>query len=242
MIIVALIDAGMARRCCPPLGIRDGKLVDGDPKGEKEKGTTVDIFTKFNRKGIADRQIDTLIGLSKGIIADKVVDQAEAEFLRTWLTQNGHSENPIILNLLDKVGTMLEDGVLDKEETEELMGILRKIAGEPSEFGEIGKSTTLPIDYPLPPMSFANNYFLFTGTCAYGTRKQCQEATEALGGRNARSVTKYLNYLVLGSYVTDSWAHETFGRKIEKAMKYRDEGVPLVIVTEEHWANEGGFA
>lgn len=76
--------------------------------------------------------------------------------------------------------------------------------------------------------------FLFTGTCVYGTRKQCQIAIESLGGINAKSVTKTLNYLILGTYVTDSWAHETYGRKIEKAMNYRDEGMPIVIVTEEH--------
>lgn len=40
----------------------------------------MDIFTKFNRKNIQDRQIDTLIGLSKGITADGKVDQSEAEY------------------------------------------------------------------------------------------------------------------------------------------------------------------
>jgi hypothetical protein len=54
-------------------------------------------------------------------------------------------------------------------------------------------------------------------------------------------VTKNLDYLVLGTYVTDSWIHENFGRKIEKAMGYRDSGLDLVIVTEEHWANEVGL-
>jgi len=42
--------------------------------------------------------------------------------------------------------------------------------------------------------------------------------------------------------VTDSWIHENFGRKIEKAMKYRDEGVALAIVSEEHWADAGKIA
>jgi hypothetical protein len=46
---------------------------------------------------------------------------------------------------------------------------------------------------------------------------------------------------VLGTYVTSSWAHETFGRKIEKAIEYRDNGLPLIIITEEHWANEAGI-
>ena len=45
-----------------------------------------------------------------------------------------------------------------------------------------------------------------------------------------------LDYLVLGVYVTPSWAHEAFGRKIEKAMYYRDErGRDIAIVSERHW-------
>lgn len=159
----------------------------------------MEIFTRFNRKNIQDRQIDTLIGLSKGIIADGKVVQAEAEFLMSWLVQNRQaSENPIIINILGKVGAMLEDGVLDAEESSELLKLLRNISGESSEIGELAKTSSLPIDNPMPPVTFPNMSFLFTGTCAFGTRKQCQAATETLGGVNTKSVTKSLNYLVLG--------------------------------------------
>lgn len=198
-------------------------------------------FTKFNRKNIQDRQVDTLIGLSKGITANGEVDQAEAEFLQTWLVQNSQSENPIILNLLSKVCEMLEDGILDAEESAELLSILHSVSGEKMELGEVSKTSTLPICTPPPQIIFEDKTFLFTGTCAYGTRKQCQEAIDSLGGSNAKSVTKNLDYLILGSYVTDSWAHESFGRKIEKAMEYRDSGLPLAIVTEEHWLNLSGL-
>ena len=199
----------------------------------------MEIFTRFNRKNIQDRQVDTLIGLSKGLVADGTVNQAEAEFLLSWLVQNRHTtENPIIVNLLEKVNNMLEDGILDTEESSELLNILQLISGERSEIGELLKTTTLPINNPMPSIIFKGASFLFTGTCAFGTRKQCQEAIESLGGINANGVTKTLNYLILGTYVTDSWAHESFGRKIEKAVEYRDNGVPLIIVTEEHWANE----
>jgi NAD-dependent DNA ligase len=202
----------------------------------------MDIFSRFNRKSIDDRQIDTLIGLSKGLLADGKLDQSEAEFLQTWLVQNRQAtNNPIILNLLDKVDSMLEDGVLDNEESVELMGLLRRISGERSELGELAKTSTLPINDPMPTISFEGHSFLFTGTCAFGTRKQCQEIIESLGGINAKGVTKSLNYLILGTYVTDSWAHESFGRKIEKAINYRDNGVPLANVTEEHWASSGGL-
>lgn len=196
----------------------------------------MDIFTKYNRKNIDDRQIDTLIGLSKGMTADGRIDQAEAEVLLTWLVQSRQAtENPIILNLLEKISTFLEDGVLDREEANDLFGVLRNIAGEESAIGELAKTTTLPLDDPLPEIEFPGRTFLFTGTCAFGTRRQCQQAIEELGGINAAGVTKKLNYLVLGTYVTDSWAHENFGRKIEKAMVYRDNGIPLAIVSESHW-------
>jgi NAD-dependent DNA ligase len=203
----------------------------------------MEIFTKFNRNKIQDRQVDTLIGLSKGLAADGKVDQAEAEFLLSWLVQNRQaSDNPLIENLLNKVSEMLEDGILDKEESEELLKILHSISGESSEIGELAKTSSLPINDPLPSVVIQDNSFLFTGTCAFGTRKQCQEAIESLGGINAKGVTKSLNYLVLGTYVTDSWIHESFGRKIEKAVEYRDNGIPLIIISEEHWANESGVS
>lgn len=200
----------------------------------------MDIFTRFNRKGIDDRTIDTLIGLSKGIAADGQVNDAEARALLAWLVQSREAtDNPVVVNLLDRIGTMLQDNALQPDEAAELLSLLQKIAGEPSEVGELAKSTSLPVDEPPPVITFPNKSFVFTGTCVYGTRKQCQEATASRGGVVAAGVTKAVSYLVLGTYVTDSWAHETYGRKIEKAMLYRDEGVPISIVTEEQWADAG---
>lgn len=200
----------------------------------------MDMFTRFNRKSIDDRQIDTLIGISKGIIADGKVDQSEAEFLMSWLVQSRQAtDNPVIANLLARVGAMLQDDVLDTEESIELLGILRGIAGDPSGIGELAKSASLPLDTPPPRVIFPGRSFMFTGTCAFGTRAQCHKATEALGGVIASSISKSVAYVVLGTYVTDSWAHETYGRKIEKAVQYREQGVPLAIISEEHWANAG---
>lgn len=200
----------------------------------------MDIFTRFNRKDIQDRQIDTLIGLSKGIIADGEVNQAEAEFLRKWLVQSRPaSDNPVIVNLLEKVDAMLEDGELDREESEALLSVLHKMTGDSSELGELGKTSMLPVNEPMPDVVFPDSKFLFTGTCAFGTRKQCHKATEALGGECARGITQTVDFVVLGTYVTDSWAHENFGRKIEKAIEYRDKGVPIAIITEQHWISEG---
>jgi len=201
----------------------------------------MELFTKYNNRNIKDRHVDTLIGLAKGLTADEKVNQSEAEFLMSWLVQNRHSENPIILNLLDKLSGMLEDNFLDEDESKELLNILKAIGGEASEVGELSKTSTLPLCIPEPKIVFPDNTFLFTGTFAFGTRKDCHNAITELGASSAKSVTKNLNFLVIGSYVTDSWAHESFGRKIEKAVEYRDLGSPIKIVSEEYWLKQAGL-
>ena len=63
-----------------------------------------------------------------------------------------------------------------------------------------------------------------------------REATVGAGGTVQGGVTVRTNYVVLGTYVTPTWVHQSFGRKIEKAMEYRDEkGTGLCIVHEEDW-------
>ena len=62
------------------------------------------------------------------------------------------------------------------------------------------------------------------------------EATIQAGGTVERNITMQTNFVVLGTYVTPAWVHQSFGRKIEKAMEYRDrKGTVLRIVHEEDW-------
>ena len=144
----------------------------------------MDIYTRFNRKSIQDRQVDTLIGLSKGILADGTVNQAEAEYLLNWLQQNRQaSDNPVVLNLLEKVSNMLEDGILDKDESLELLGVLQNVSGESPVFGEIAKTTSLPLNNPMPEIVFQGKSFLFTGTCAFGNRGSVKQSWSVLVGK-----------------------------------------------------------
>lgn len=203
----------------------------------------MDLFARFNRKKIDNRQVDTLIGLCKGVVADGVVNQDEADALRTWLIHaRSVIDNPMVANLLTRVDAMLVDGRLDPDESADLLGVLRGIAGTEVVVGELQKPSTLPLDQPPPAVVFPGKMFVFTGTCAFGTRAECTAATVAHGGVVHGTITKHTDFLVLGTYVTDSWIHETYGRKIEKAMQYRDDGLPLAIVGESQWVAAGGLA
>ena len=97
-----------------------------------------------------------------------------------------------------------------------------------------GLSTNLPVE-DVDVIDFDGSLFCFTGTFLYGTRAACHKATESAGGVAAKGITKKLNYLVIGTNTTQSWANTSFGRKIEKAVDYRDSGVPLAIISEACW-------
>ena len=189
-----------------------------------------------NTKPMADRQIDQLIGLAQGIVADGIVNQAEAEVLQNWLRANQGTDNPYVSRLLDHVEDVLRDGVLDEDEGRELHDALMSWTGGGGVDGEESTSASLPLNPEPRTVLVAENVFVFTGTGVFGTRKMMQDATIRAGGAVERNVTKQTNFVVLGTYVTPAWVHQSFGRKIEKAMEYRDQkGTGLQIVHEKDW-------
>ena len=190
----------------------------------------------FNTKPMADRQIDQLIGLAQGILADGIVNQAEAETLQSWLRANQATDNPYVSRLLDQVEDVLKDGILDEDEGRALHDALMSWTGGGGTDGEEATTASLPLDPDPRIVRIAGNIFVFTGTCVFGTRTMMHDATIRAGGTVERNITKQTNFVVLGTYVTPAWAHQSFGRKIEKAMEYRDrKGTGLQIVHEEDW-------
>ncbi len=206
---------------------------------------TDDPYLKYNARSVHARTIDTLIGLSKGILADGVVNQSEAEALLSWLEVNKATlgDHPYTNGLLARLHEMFWDDVLDDEEVQELHDILDSLSGGISEFGEMSRSATLPLDRPVPRVVFPSRNFLFSGQFVYGNRRDCEQAVLERGGEVLKGVTRRLDYLVIGVYTTPTWKHDSFGNKIRKAMEYRDTGKSqLAIIGEEHWMREAGLS
>jgi NAD-dependent DNA ligase len=192
----------------------------------------------YNRVGndrISSRQIDELIGLARGLLADGVLNGKEVEFLQTWLAANASiSDQPLIRTLYDRVDAILADGVLSRDEHDDLFDALNALADRNVDLGEVLKSATLPLCKPPPEMDFAGRLYAFTGTFEFGQRKACEKAVVARGASTG-GITRNTNFLVIGIYATESWKHSSMGNKIIKACELRDEGLPIAIVSEEHW-------
>ena len=192
----------------------------------------------YNQDRVEDRSISEMIGISKGLVADGVINEFEAEFLVEWVKNNAQLTCWPFNVLQNRIGVMLEDGVIDSHEREELFSLLKSLIGEKPVAEHISSfATTLPLTKPVPKILFEGKSFCFTGKFAYGLRKDCEKAVELRGGVIADNVTKKLDYLVIGLMGNEDWAHSIFGRKIQKAIDYNEKNATIAIIGEDDWAN-----
>jgi len=195
----------------------------------------------FHAARIDRRSADALVGLAAGIAADGTINQQEAEFLENWITTNlAHLDDPVINLLYRRLADMLADGILDADESAELLGILRSFAGlsarkpRPSD-NAFTAANDLPLSRPAPELVWNGRLFVFTGIMAYGPRKDCQLLVENRGGLIGGSVSKKIHYLVIGSVGNEQWRHSSYGTKIMKAVELRENGSPIAIISEQQW-------
>lgn len=203
-------------------------------------GATFDEISKVNA-AIKNRQLckatQALMGICAGISADNHLHEREINFLATWLKE--HEEVAAQWpgkEISRRVKDILADGIVTDEERDNLLDALKTLTG--NYFSETGAAAeegpALPIDDD-PSIFFRNMSFCFTGKFIYGTRACCERAVLHAGGMPVDTVSKRLNYLVIGTMIEPQWINTTYGRKIEKAAIWRDQGNDLVIVSERQW-------
>lgn len=183
------------------------------------------------------RDTSEMLGLAKGILFDGVVTEEEAMGLMNWADERPDFAmawpGNVIYRRLRKI---FDDGHASDEEREDLRALLEELVGEGGTVGGETATTGLPLDDPVPIIELPDRVFAFTGRFAYGTRKACEEAVRRNGGWVEPRVTKRTDFLVIGTFASRDWLHTNYGRKIEKAVAYRDADGFLRIVSEEHWA------
>ncbi len=187
------------------------------------------------RQGAKAAQV--LIGICAGIAADGVLHEREVHFLATWL-----AENPEVTGewpgseLGRRVREILADGIITDGERTDLLETLQQLSG--NYFADTGatqpEGPALPVDDD-PCIIFGNRSFCFTGRFLYGTRAACERAILRLGGMAVDSVSRRLDYLVIGTMIEPQWINTTYGRKIEKAVGCQQAGAELAIVSERQW-------
>lgn len=191
-----------------------------------------------------------LHGVLAGVAADGHVGDHEVLGLIDWLGRHDHLAGrwpyDDLVTLLRRV---LADGRLDPGERAELFAfcddfVERPVADAPChDRPDRGAAWFLVSEAPVvrslhgiceraPRIVFPERQFCFTGQMRSGPRRAMQALVTARHGTLASSVTRALDYLVIGADSSPAWAYGPYGRKIEKAMDYRRSGAALTIVAE----------
>lgn len=178
-----------------------------------------------------------LMGLVQGLLADHELQDQEVRFLEQWLKG---CEAVVGVwpgtAIYDQVRSVLADGVITVEERQHLtFTLLALVGGMLDELAGSQHVNRLALD-EVPQVDIPDRVFCFSGDFVFGPRTACEKAVVERGGQVTGLVTKKLHYLVVGGLGSPEWKHGTFGTKIEKAIEYRDSGVPLRIVHEDAWA------
>ncbi len=195
---------------------------------------------KFRNQEVKDRNIDELIGISRGIIADGTVNTKEGEFLLSWIKTHfdKYDINTYPVNTIyDRLTSSLKDGIIDSEESKELLELLTSFTGDIPIVQQVASmSSTLPLCNPFPEVSFEDKIFCLTGAFTIGTRAKVEELIQDLGGIAQKTPTLKTNFLIIGILGSGEWIHSSYGRKIEKAVELRDiNGKDIKIISEEHF-------
>ena len=206
---------------------------------DKAKPTHPHVIELAAHSRVLGRSCESLLGICAGLMADGALKDREINFLNMWLGDHGDINEAWPGNVISaRVKEVLADGIITEEERDYLVKTLSDlIGGTLLETGATdGLATRLPLD-SVDKVIIKGNSFCFTGTFVFSTRESCIRTTERHGGKPLKTVLQSTDYLVIGDMSTPSWAHTSHGRKIEKAMKWKDKGCQLLVVSESDWVD-----
>jgi NAD-dependent DNA ligase len=220
--------------CCLPFL----QTIAGQPF---QRNTHVTNF--FARQGAAyandmKRSLGALVGIAQGVLCDGKLADEEIRFLNDWLTANEAIAASWPGDVLhQRIRAVLEDGIVTEFERAHLVETLQQlIGGALNELATSTHVTQLALD-DVPRVEFIGAWFCLTGEFVFAPREKCVAAIEQRGGIISAGVVKKLRYLIIGGLGSPEWKHGSFGKKIEQAIRYKREGVPILIVHEDRWAS-----
>ena len=180
-----------------------------------------------------------MLGLVRGIVADGRVSTDEAQRLSEWTGQNPETATRYPANLLARrLERIFADGRIDARERKRLAAMLEQLAESPAGFGaRAALATDLPITDPPPEVVFEGQTFVFGGEMAYGPTHACEREVLELGGHCERVVNRRTDYVVIGALASTDWCQSSFGSLIGEVVQYRTRGVPIAVITEDHWVS-----
>lgn len=192
--------------------------------------------TDYYSRSTADLQ--RLHGIIGAIAGDGLVSEAELAGLAEWLRNHDHLRTCYPYDELDSLITkVMADKKIDEQEHSLLLSFFNDFISvqgnrtivEPPIYDGVALKGLCAV---CPEIRFNGTKFCFTGASGKYSRSECGEIVRQLGGRVVNSVSRSLDYLVIGADGNPCWAYACYGRKVEVAVQLRKEGCHVLLVHE----------
>lgn len=164
----------------------------------------------------------TLKGILAGITCDNILSESEVYFLKNWLDDNAGLEGNYPFDIVIKeVEAALEDGILEQHELDRMLIIFKEILN-PVET-KSGHTENL---------NFSGKKICLSGDFETGTKDEVSKKLTALGAVVCSSVTKAVDYLIVGENGSLAWSGGNYGAKVKKALEMQEKGHHIQILRE----------
>lgn len=186
----------------------------------------------------ATGDMQKLHAILAAVASDGIISVEELRGISKWLDNHQHLKNCWPYDEIESlILGVLKDKVIDSDEHKMLLAFF-------GEFVAIMDNKTIvnpivEIEKNIgglcsvcPEINFPEAVFCVTGASFRYKRNDFEALIKYLGGQVASSVTKNVNYLIVGGDGNQNWAYSCYGRKVEQAVKLRKGGHKIVIVHE----------
>ena len=205
---------------------------------------TLDQYVKCFEptKGNKDNKkyLEVLIGLLTGIGFDNYLNKKEISFLNNWLTKNQLPYE--YANIVKELKAVLKNEYITHyqylhilNELQYMKSIKAKNIRSLYEFMAIleGISCDEVInDDEIMELNKWMKEICLTGNFCFGERSQLEKLIVLKQGIISKSVTKKVDYLVLGSKGSAGYKYGKYGAKTNKALTMKSEGHKIELISE----------
>lgn len=178
--------------------------------------------------------IEELVGFLTGTASDGVLNDQEITAMSSWLERNESVREiwPASV-IVQRLATILEDGIITDEERADLLTTVRQVTGSDTDESGLGYEASTEVwEDAVDGLTIAGSMFCLTGDFVSGDRESVDTMLRCLGAETNSSVNKSVTYLVIGTLASRDWLYTSHGRKIEKALLLKREGCPIKVITE----------
>lgn len=187
-----------------------------DDSSSKKRNTFRKAFSEQTQALI------TLKGIIAGITCDNVLTEAEVYYLKDWLNQNSELSGNYPFDIaLREVNAALEDGILEQSELDHMLGIFKEFLDPVEANAENAQS-----------LNFCGKTVCLSGDFETGSKNDISQRLISLGAEIKDTVTRAVDYLIVGEMGSSAWTCGNYGTKVKKALEMQEKGHPIKILKE----------